>query len=70
VQDPYNFGYKSVELLAQIAKTGDKSIATNKPLQNIDYRVVVKEAAKDPVTGKPRLAAKDFEAELKRLMGK
>jgi len=32
--------------------------------------VVVKEAAKDPVTGKPRLAAKDFEAELKRLMGK
>jgi ribose transport system substrate-binding protein len=70
VQDPYNFGYKSVELLAQIAKTGDKSVATNKPIQNIDYRVVVKEAANDPVTGKPRLAAKDFEAELKRLMGK
>jgi ribose transport system substrate-binding protein len=70
VQDPYNFGYKSVELLAQIAKTGDKSLATNNPIQNIDYRVVVKDAAKDPVTGKPRLAANEFEAELKKLMGK
>jgi len=52
VQDPYNFGYKSVELLAQIAKTGDKSIATNKPLQNIDYRVVVKEAELKRLMGK------------------
>ena len=70
VQDPYNFGYRSVELLAKIAKTGDKSLATSKPVQNIDYRVVVKAAAKDPVTGKQRLAAKDFQAELQRLMGK
>jgi ribose transport system substrate-binding protein len=70
VQDPYNFGYKSIELLAQIAKTGDKSPATNKPIQNIDYRVVVKAAAKDPVTGKDRLAAKPFQEELNRLMGK
>jgi ribose transport system substrate-binding protein len=70
VQDPYNFGYKSVELLAEMAKTGDKSPATNKPLQNIDYRVVVKSAGKDPVTGKDRLGAVAFQAELNRLMGK
>ncbi|HEX3146861.1 MAG TPA: substrate-binding domain-containing protein [Gemmataceae bacterium] len=70
VQDPYNFGYKSVELMAEMAKSGDKSVATNKPLQNIDYRVVVKEAAKDPVTGKDRLAARDFQKELNKLMGK
>jgi ribose transport system substrate-binding protein len=70
VQDPYNFGYKSIEMLAQIAKTGDKSIATNQPIQNIDYRVVVKEAAKDPVTGKDRLAASKFREDLNRLMGK
>jgi len=53
-----------VELLAKIAKTGDKSIATNNPIQNIPYRIVAKEAGKD------RLEAKAFEAELKRLMGK
>ena len=70
VQDPYNFGYKSVELMAEMAKTGDKSVATKQPLQNIDYRVVVKEAGKDPVTGKPRLAAKEFQKELNRLLGK
>jgi ribose transport system substrate-binding protein len=70
VQDPYNFGYKSVELLAEIAKTGDKSKATSQPLQNIDYRVVVKQAGKDPVTGKDRLAATAFQADLNRLLGK
>ena len=70
VQDPYNFGYKSVELLAEMAKSGDKSAATNKPLQNIDYRVVVKAAGKDPVTGKDRLAAVEFQKELNKLMGK
>jgi ribose transport system substrate-binding protein len=70
VQDPYNFGYKSVELLAEIAKTGDKSKATNQPLQNIPYRVVVKTAGKDPKTGADRLAATAFQAELNRLLGK
>jgi len=70
VQDPYNFGYKAVELMAEMAKTGDKSAVTKNPLQNIDYRVVVKKAGKDPVTGKDRLAASDFQKELNRLMGK
>jgi ribose transport system substrate-binding protein len=70
VQDPYHFGYNSIELLAKIAKTGDKSLATNKEIQNIDYRVVMKNAAKDPVTGKDRLAVGAFQQELSRLMGK
>jgi ribose transport system substrate-binding protein len=70
VQDPYNFGYRSVELMAEMAKSGDKSAATNKPIQNIDYRVVVKQAGKDPATGKDRLAAADFQKELNRLLGK
>ena len=70
VQDPYNFGYKSIALLAQIAKTGDKAAAASQPIQNIDDRVVVKEAGKDPVTGKDRLAAAEFEKELNRLLGK
>ena len=70
VQDPYNFGFRSVELMAEMAKSGDKSAATNKPIQNIDYRVVVKQAGKDKVTGKDRLAAADFQKELNRLLGK
>lgn len=70
VQDPYNFGYKSVELLAEIAKSGDKSKATKNPVMNIDYRVVVKAPGKDPVTGKDRLGANAFQQELNRLMGK
>jgi ribose transport system substrate-binding protein len=70
VQDPYNFGYKSVELMAEMAKSGDTSVATKQPLQNIDYRVVVKQAGKDPVTKKDRLAASEFQKELNRLQGK
>lgn len=64
VQDPYNFGRRSVELLAQMAKTGDTSPATSKPIQNFDYRIVTKEA------GQGRLAAKAFQAELNKLLGK
>jgi|SRR5262245_1852891 len=70
VQDPYNFGYKSVEVLAEIAKSGDKSKYAANPLQNIMYRVVVKEAAKDAVTGADRLAVKKFQEDLNRLLGK
>jgi ribose transport system substrate-binding protein len=70
VQDPYNFGYQSIKLLAEMAKSGDKSAATNNPIQNIDYRVVVKQAGKDPATGKDRLAAAEFQKELNRLLGK
>ena len=70
VQDPYNFGYKSVEVLAEAAKSGDKASLSKEPVRNIMYRVVVKEAAKDPDTKADRLAVVPFRAELNRLMGK
>src|SRR5262245_25379995 len=68
VQDPYNFGYKSVEILADIAKTGDKAKYAKD--QNIMHRVVMKEAAKDPVTGADRLGVQKFREDLNRLLGK
>lgn len=67
VQDPYNFGYKSVEILAEIARTGKKN---DLPKEAIPVRVIVKESGKDPVTGRDRLSAKQFEADLKKLLGK
>ena len=70
VQDPYNFGYKSVEVLAEAAKSGDKAALANNPVRNIPYRVIMKEAAKDPATGADRLAVGSFRTELNRLMGK
>ncbi|WP_020475934.1 substrate-binding domain-containing protein [Zavarzinella formosa] len=67
VQDPYNFGFKSVEILAEIARTGDKS---KLPKDAIPVRVIVKEGAKDPVTGRDRIGAAQFAADLKKLVGK
>lgn len=68
VQDPYNFGFKSVEILANLAKTGDKS---NLPKDAIPVRVIVKESGKDPETGRgDRIAATQFAADLKKLTGK
>jgi ribose transport system substrate-binding protein len=70
VQDPYNFGYKSVEVLAEAAKSGDKASLSKEPVRNIMYRVVAKESSKDPVTGADRLAVGPFRTELNRLMGR
>jgi ribose transport system substrate-binding protein len=70
VQDPYNFGYKSVEVLAEAAKSGDKASLSKEPVRNIMYRVVAREASKDPVTGADRLAVGPFRTELNRLMGR
>jgi ribose transport system substrate-binding protein len=70
VQDPYNFGYKSVEVLAEAAKSGDKSALANQPIRNIPHRVIMKEAGKDPATGADRLAVGPFRTELNRLMGR
>jgi ribose transport system substrate-binding protein len=67
VQDPYNFGYKSVEILADLAKGGDKSKVGS---GTVSYRIVVKESGKDPVTGAERLGVKKFETDLNKLLGK
>lgn len=68
VQDPYNYGFRSVEILAEIARTGDKSKAPKEAI--IPIRVIVKESGKDPVTGADRIGAKQFAADLKKLIGK
>lgn len=44
VQDPYNYGYKSVEILAAIAKNGDKSKLLTGPLP---YQVVTRDGGPD-----------------------
>lgn len=63
VQDPYNFGYKSVEVLAEAAKSGDKSAVSKEPVRNIPHRVIAKEAGPD------RLGVKKFSEDLNRLKG-
>lgn len=63
VQDPFNYGYKSVEILAALAK-GDASKAAD---YNIPYRVVTKDgAAEETVNGVKvvTMKATDFEAKL------
>ena len=64
VQDPYNFGYKSVEMLAEAAKSGDKAAVSKDPVRNIPHRIVAKEESKD------RLGVKKFSEDLNRLLGK
>jgi ribose transport system substrate-binding protein len=44
VQDPFNYGYESVRLLAMLAKTGDTS---QLPKQPTPYRVVTKDGGPD-----------------------
>jgi ribose transport system substrate-binding protein len=64
VQDPYNFGYKSVEILAEAAKSGDTAAISKEPVRNIPHRIVAKEEGKD------RLGVKKFSEDLNRLLGK
>ena len=68
VQQPYQFGYQSVRLMAAIAR-GDKSELPEDGKIYIPYRIIMKSAgpAKD---GEPkREAVADFRAELQRLLG-
>lgn len=62
VQDPFNFGYKSAELLVKL----DKGLISkdNLPKSAVPHKVIVK----TPQTGEVGVA--DFRAEMKRLLGK
>lgn len=63
VQDPYHFGYKSVEILAEIAKTGDKSKA--EAIKGaVPHRIVAK------ATGPDRISVADFNADMNKKLGK
>jgi ribose transport system substrate-binding protein len=66
VQDPYNFGYKSVEILVALANKDDSKLAK----APVPHKIVVKADGVDAATGEKRYAAKAFAEELKKLTGK
>ena len=66
VQDPFNYGYQSVTILAALAK-GDKS-KLPKPGEMIPYRLVTKDGGPDQTvngTVVKNLKAADFAKQLK-----
>jgi ribose transport system substrate-binding protein len=67
VQDPYNFGYESVKLMAALAK-GDKSKLPKDGMHYIPHRVIQKEAGEK--NGLKRLAVGPFREKLEELLGK
>jgi ribose transport system substrate-binding protein len=67
VQDPYNFGYESVKMMAALAK-GDKSGLPKDGMHHIPYRIVAQEAGEK--NGMKRLAVEPFRVELNKLLGK
>lgn len=64
VQNPFQFGYRSIEVLAELAKAKDPAKVKLDERIDIPARIVTKTGGKD------RLVAKDFAAELKKLMEK
>jgi ribose transport system substrate-binding protein len=67
VQDPFNFGYESVKMMASLAR-GDKSVLPKDGMRYIPHRIIMKEAGEK--NGLKRLEVESFRAELDKLMGK
>jgi ribose transport system substrate-binding protein len=67
VQDPYNFGYESVKMMAALAK-GDESVLPKNGMRYIPHRIIMKEAGKK--NGLDRLAVDSFRDQLERNLGK
>ena len=67
VQDPFEFGYQSVKLMAALAK-GDKNKLPKDGLVHIPYRIIQK--ADGDADGLKRLAVGPFRKKLEELMGK
>ncbi len=67
VQDPYNFGYESVKMMAALAK-GDNSVLPKDGIRYVPHLVIMKEGGdKD---GLKRLGVDGFRDELERRLGK
>jgi ribose transport system substrate-binding protein len=66
VQDPYNFGYESVKMLAALAK-GDRSVLPANGLRYIPHRVIGPKG--EEKNGLKRISVDVFEPELKKLLG-
>ena len=67
VQDPYNFGYAAVKMMASLAK-GDRTVLPKGGIQYIPHRIVAKEAGE--LNGEKRLGVEAFSNELDKLLGK
>jgi ribose transport system substrate-binding protein len=67
VQDPYNFGYESVKLLADLAR-GDRSKLPPDGMRYIPHRVIMRKA--DDKDGLKRLDVDSFRDQLNKLLGK
>lgn len=63
VQDPFNFGYESVRIMAGLAKD-DRSVLPKGGVLDVPHRVITKEGGKD------RVAVEKFRQELEKLVGK
>jgi ribose transport system substrate-binding protein len=72
VQNPYQFGFQSVKLMAALAK-GDKSTVPSDGMMPIDFRIITKDGGKDyPETKngqKKSIPVKEFRDELDTLLG-
>ncbi len=66
VQDPYNFGYKSVEILAAEAR-GDKS---KRAKTAVPHRIITKTGIDPETKKKDRLTVKEFQDNVNKLLGK
>jgi ribose transport system substrate-binding protein len=62
VQNPFEFGYQSVKLMAALAK-GDKSSVPSGGIIYVPHRVITKDGGKD------RVPVADFQKEMKKLLG-
>jgi ribose transport system substrate-binding protein len=63
VQNPFEFGYQAVRVMASLAK-GDKSVLPEDGILHVPHRVITKEGGKD------RIPAEKFRKELNELLGK
>jgi ribose transport system substrate-binding protein len=63
VQNPFEFGYQAVRIMASLAK-GDKSVLPPDGILYVPHRVITKEGGKD------RVPVEKFRSELNELLGK
>lgn len=68
VQNPYMYGYKSVEVLNAL-KAGDKSVIPEDKFINIPARVILAEASDEKLGGAEVVAVDPFWADLKKKLG-
>jgi ribose transport system substrate-binding protein len=69
VQQPYQFGYKSVKYMAALAR-GDHSTLPAGGIEYVPYRIITREAGPEKDGEPKRESATAFTTELKELLGK